>query len=47
VALEFDVQKIDPYGRLLSYVWLSDGSMLNEVLVRDGYAQVATFSLPT
>jgi micrococcal nuclease len=43
VALEFDVEKIDPYGRLLAYVWLSDGSMFNEVLVRRGYAQVDTF----
>lgn len=33
----------DPYGRLLAYVWLSDGSIFNETLVREGYAQVATF----
>ena len=32
VYLEFDVQKPDKYGRLLAYVWLSDGRMLNEVL---------------
>ena len=43
VALEFDVKRVDPYGRLLAYVWLSDGSMFNETLVREGYAQVATF----
>jgi endonuclease YncB( thermonuclease family) len=43
VALEFDVEHIDPYGRVLAYVWLSDGKMFNEVLVREGYAQVATF----
>jgi micrococcal nuclease len=43
VALEFDVERIDPYGRVLAYVWLPDGKMFNEVLVRDGYAQVATF----
>jgi micrococcal nuclease len=43
VALELDVEKADPYGRLLAYVWLSDGSMFNEKLVREGYAQVATF----
>jgi micrococcal nuclease len=43
VALEFDVERIDPYGRVLAYVWLPDGTMFNEVLVREGYAQVATF----
>ncbi len=42
VYLEFDVQKTDKYGRLLAYVWLSDGRMLNELLVREGYAQVYT-----
>lgn len=43
VALEFDVEKTDRYGRLLAYVWLPDGRMFNWVLVRQGYAQVATF----
>lgn len=43
VALEFDVERIDPYDRVLAYVYLPDGSMFNEVLVRQGYAQVATF----
>jgi micrococcal nuclease len=43
VALEFDVERIDPYGRVLGYVWLPDGTMFNETLVREGYAQVATF----
>jgi hypothetical protein len=43
VRLELDVQKIDPYGRLLAYVNLPDGEMFNETLVSEGYAQVATF----
>jgi micrococcal nuclease len=43
VNLELDVQKIDPYGRLLAYVYLPDGRMFNETLLREGYAQVATF----
>ena len=43
VALEFDVETVDQYGRLLAYVYLPDGSMFNETLVRQGYAQVATF----
>jgi micrococcal nuclease len=43
VSLEFDVERVDPYGRALAYVWLPDGSLFNETLVREGYAQVATF----
>jgi micrococcal nuclease len=43
VSLELDVQKIDPYGRLLAYVYLPDGEMFNETLLEEGYAQVATF----
>ena len=43
VRLELDVQKIDPYGRLLAYVYLPDGEMFNETLLEEGYAQVATF----
>jgi micrococcal nuclease len=43
VMLELDVQKIDPYGRLLAYVYLTNGEMFNETLLREGYAQVATF----
>jgi len=43
VGLELDVQKIDPYGRLLAYVYLPDGEMFNETLLKERYAQVATF----
>ncbi|MFA5849432.1 MAG: thermonuclease family protein [Bacteroidales bacterium] len=43
VRLEFDVQKTDRYGRTLAYVYLEDGTFLNEYLVKEGYAQVATF----
>jgi len=46
VELELDVQKIDPYGWLLAYVYLPNGEMINETLLRDGFAQVAT-SRPT
>lgn len=42
VGLEFDVEQRDRYGRLLAYVWLGD-QMFNEVLVKEGYAQIATF----
>ena len=43
VALEFDAEKQDRYDRLLAYVYLPDGTMFNETLLREGYAQVATF----
>jgi micrococcal nuclease len=43
VGLKLDVQKVDPYGRLLAYVYLPNGEMANEKLLEEGYAQVATF----
>ncbi|WP_405054376.1 thermonuclease family protein [Tepidibacillus marianensis] len=43
VGLEFDVQERDKYGRLLAYVYLSDGTMLNELLLEKGLAQVVVF----
>ncbi len=46
VFLEKDVSERDRYGRLLRYVWLPYPNgllMLNEALVREGYARVATF----
>jgi len=39
VKLELDVQTHDRYGRLLAYVNLPDGEMLNALLVKEGYAQ--------
>lgn len=42
VYLEKDVSETDRYGRLLRYVWV-DGLMVNEELVRQGYARVSTF----
>jgi micrococcal nuclease len=42
VTIELDVQERDKYGRLLGYVWLQDGRMLNEVIVRAGYAGLMT-----
>jgi hypothetical protein len=44
VALEFDVEWVDSYGRPLVYLWLSDSRMFNEVHLRESYAQMATFS---
>jgi micrococcal nuclease len=42
VYLEKDVSETDPYGRLLRYVYLTDGTFVNAELVRLGYAQVVT-----
>jgi micrococcal nuclease len=42
VLLEFDVQRIDPYGRTLAYVWTGK-RLFNEDMVRKGFATVATY----
>ena len=42
VRLEKDVSDTDRYGRLLRYVWVGD-IMVDAELVRQGYAQAATF----
>jgi micrococcal nuclease len=43
VGLEFDVEKTDQYNRLLAYVYPTNDEMFNETLLKEGYAQVATF----
>lgn len=43
VKLFFDVQKTDRYGRILAYAYLENGVFLNQYLVENGYAVVATF----
>lgn len=43
VFVEVDVQERDQYGRLLGYVYLSDGTQYNAKLVSEGYAKIATF----
>ena len=42
VTLEFDVGRVDPYGRALAYVWVPDldGALFNETLLRRGLARV-------
>ena len=42
VKLELDVQPMDKYGRILAYAYLPDGTMINALLVQEGYAQVMT-----
>ena len=40
IWIEFDVQKKDRFSRLLGYVYLADGRMLNEILLRQGLAKL-------
>jgi micrococcal nuclease len=42
VQLEYDTDQRDHYGRLLAYVWLSDGTMANEEILRSGYGYLLT-----
>lgn len=42
VRLEKDISETDRFGRLLRYVWL-DNVLVNEELVRSGFAKVSTF----
>ena len=37
VRLEYDHERLDQYGRTLAYVFLPDGTLLNEVIIREGY----------
>ncbi|MEM6297013.1 MAG: thermonuclease family protein, partial [Myxococcota bacterium] len=39
LALRFDAEERDHYGRLLAYVYASDGTFVNEAMVRDGWAR--------
>ena len=43
VKIEFDIRPRDQYGRLLGYVYLSNGKMLNEEIIKAGYANVMTY----
>jgi micrococcal nuclease len=43
IQIEFDKQTRDKYRRLLAYVFLADGKMLNEEIVKAGYANLMTY----
>lgn len=45
VKLEVDTTQdnLDKYGRLLRYVWLEDGTLYNEKMIKDGYAHEYTY----
>lgn len=42
VGLEYDAERTDKYGRTLAYVYVGK-VMVNELLVKAGYAQVSTY----
>jgi micrococcal nuclease len=44
VRLEYDRERRDQYGRVLAWVFLQDGTLLNETLLRLGYAHYSTKS---
>ena len=43
ICLEKDISEFDRYDRLLRYIWLEDGRLVNEVLVAEGFATTDTF----
>lgn len=44
VELEYGQTRYDKYKRTLGYVYLLDGTMLNELVLREGYALPTTYS---
>lgn len=48
IALEYDVQPADKYGRILGYVWMNDAKnpeqeiFVNKSMIEEGYANVYT-----
>ena len=48
VQIEYDSSqdKRDKYDRLLAYVYLQDGQMLNKKMIADGYAYEYTYNKP-
>jgi micrococcal nuclease len=38
LRIEYDLERLDPYGRTLAYVFLPDGTLVNTLLVKAGLA---------
>ncbi len=47
IVTDITQSKYDKYGRLLAYVYLQDGTMLDEYLVANGYGREYTFKNST
>ncbi len=44
VHLEYDVDRVDWYGRTLAYVYLQDATFVNGELIRQGYARAVSYA---
>lgn len=42
VTLEFESNRTDRYGRTLAYVYLQDGTLLNQEIIQQGYGRAYT-----
>jgi micrococcal nuclease len=42
VSVETDIVQFDKYDRLLVYLWTPDGELVNERMLKDGYAVLFT-----
>lgn len=42
VKLELDVNPLDQYGRTLAYAYFADGTLINEKIIKEGYAVLMT-----
>jgi micrococcal nuclease len=43
VVAETDVQVTDQYGRLLAYLFLPSGAMINELMAKSGYVTTLVY----
>jgi micrococcal nuclease len=43
VWLEYDIEQFDQYGRTLAYVYTKQHGMINDYMLRNGYADVVTY----
>lgn len=42
VRLEYDVERADQYGRILAYIWTTDGKLINLLMLERGHAMLYT-----
>lgn len=43
IYVEYDVNHTDKYGRTLAYLYFKDGTMVQDWLLENGYANIATY----
>lgn len=42
VRLTFDWERMDKYGRTLAYVFMEEGTLFNEIIIKEGFAHAFT-----